>query len=328
MRDMDSPCDHQAETGARALPYSGPMSRATEERVALVALLRTLGKSGSWASVTERVLECRSALEIWDEKTGGSLVPDPNLTEAYERAEADVRMWAAAGYEMVGILDGAYPSRLREIHQAPPFLFAAGELRSEDLAIAVVGSRKASERGLRIATSISTALATEHVTVLSGLAAGIDAAAHTAALTAGGRTVAIIGTGIAKQYPAANRALQAEIAEKGLVLSQFWPDAPPQPRNFLMRNAVMSGYGRATVVVEASERSGARAQARMAVEHGRPVILIDQVVDMNEWARALIGRPGVYVARGMDEAMSHIHRVLTRDDRVDSLLGELRGVGL
>lgn len=229
---------------------------------------------------------------------------------------------------MVGILDPTYPAQLREIHQAPPFLFAAGELRANDPAIAVVGSRKASDRGLGIATAIAEALARWGVTVLSGLAAGVDAAAHTAALAAGGRTVAIIGTGINKHYPAANRALQRQIVEKGLVLSQFWPDAPPQQHNFLLRNAAMSGYGQATVVVEAGEKSGARAQARMAVEHGRPVILVDQVVSANEWAKALVDRPGVYVARGYDEALEHIRAVLDKEDAVNRLLRDLLGAGL
>ena len=95
-----------------------------------------------------------------------------------------------------------------------------------------------------------------------------------------------------------------------------------------MRNAVMSGYGRATVVVEASEQSGARAQARMAVEHGRPVILTDQVVAANQWAKVLIERPGVYVASDMEQALNHVHRVLSSDDSVDELLGDLLGAGL
>ena len=225
---------------------------------------------------------------------------------------------------MVGILDEAYPARLREIHQAPPFLFAAGELMTEDPAIAVVGSRKASERGLSIATSIATALADEHVTVLSGLAAEIDAAAHTAAL-AGWRTY--------RRHHRYRHQQAVPGREPGASRSDRREGSRLQPaytgrHNFLMRNAVMSGYGYATVVVEAGEQSGARAQARMAVEHGRPVILTDQVVATNEWAKALIERPSVYVASGMEEAMNHIRRVLNRDNKVDELLGELLGAGL
>jgi len=315
------------EVNGVRLAYAGQMT-TTEEHAALVALLRTLARGERWASVTERVLEFGSAIAVWDEKTGEALLPDPALSDAYDQARTDVLDWVAAGYRMIGILDPDYPARLREIHQAPPFLFAAGELRTDDPAIAVVGSRNASERGLSIATAIADELARRDVTVLSGLAAGIDAAAHTAALAAGGRTVAIIGTGINKQYPAANRALQQQIVEAGLVLSQFWPDAPPQQHNFLMRNAVMSGYGRATVVVEAGEKSGARAQARMAVEHGRPVILTDHVVATNEWAKALVDRPGVHVARGYDDALEHITAVLNKESEVGRLLHDLLGAGL
>ena len=313
---------------ASSLAYPGDMTTDVDEHVALVALLRTLGRGERWASVTERVLEQGSAVTVWEDKTDQMLVPDAALSSAYEQAAADVKAWQDAGHVMVGILDPNYPARLREIHQAPPLLFAVGQLRANDRAIAIVGSRKASDRGLKIASTIADALARQGVTVLSGLAAGIDAAAHTAALAISGRTVAIIGTGITKQYPAANRALQQQIMERGLVLSQFWPDAPPQPQNFLMRNAVMSGYGLATVVVEASEHSGARAQARMAVEHGRPVILTNLVVDVNEWAKALVGRPGVYVAHGHDEALEHIATVLDKENQVSRLLDDLVGTTL
>ena len=118
-------------------------------------------------------------------------------------------------------------------------------------------------------------------------------------------------------YPAENRGLQNEIADRGLVLSQFWPDAPPQKHTFLMRNATMSGYGLATVVVEAGEMSGVRAQARIAVEHGRQVILTDRVVDTNEWAQKLIGRPGVHVA-------GSVSAVLDVVEQVEAMWGELR----
>ena len=101
------------------------------------------------------------------------------------------------------------------------------------------------------------------------------------------------------------------------MLSQFWPDAPPQRHNFLMRNATMSGYGLATVVVEAGEQSGSRAQARMAVEHGRPVILTSLVVERNDWARALAGRPGVHVAGSLQAVL----------DVVDQFIGEPAAVG-
>jgi DNA processing protein len=161
------------------------------------------------------------------------------------------------------------------------------------------------------------------MTVASGLARGIDTAAHHAALDAGGRTVAVIGTGISRAYPAENRALQEEIAARGLVLSQFWPDASPSKQSFPMRNVTMSGYGLATVVVEAGEQSGARIQARVAVEHGRQVILTDQVVARNAWAQALLGRPGVHLASDVDRVMDVVEQVVTMWDEIRRLVTPL-----
>jgi len=161
------------------------------------------------------------------------------------------------------------------------------------------------------------------VTVIAGLAAGIDTAAHRAALDARGRTVAVIGTGINKQYPAANRELHREIAARGLLLSQFWPDAPPQKHTFIMRNATMSGYGMATVVVEAGEHSGTRSQARMAVEHGRPVILTDMVVAGTSWGKELVGRPGVHVADSLQSVIETVVGIIEARAQVETELRRL-----
>ncbi len=126
-------------------------------------------------------------------------------------------------------------------------------------------------------------------------------------------------------YPAANRNLQERIACEGLVLSQFWPDAPAIKKSFPLHNATMSGYGRATIVVEAGETSGARIQARVGVEHGRAVILNECVVRANAWARALQRRPGVYVVCGVDEVLDVV--VALRPDLDDVLNGVLAIAG-
>ncbi|GAA3754215.1 hypothetical protein GCM10022225_43750 [Plantactinospora mayteni] len=157
---------------------------------------------------------------------------------------------------------------------------------------------------------MATSLAERGVTVASGLAKGIDTAAHSAALDAGGRTVAVIGTGIRRYYPAANRQLQDQITEVGLVISQFWPDAQPTKQSFPMRNAVMSGYAVATVVVEAGETSGARIQARLALQHGRPVVLTSQVMRC-DWAKTFAENPGVYVVHGTVELLEAIEDILS-----------------
>ncbi|WP_328854453.1 DNA-protecting protein DprA [Microbispora hainanensis] len=220
--------------------------------------------------------------------------------------------WDSAGIGVHAFFDPDYPSRLRSIHQTPPVLFSRGTLRADHRAIAVAGTRQASERGLGIASAVATDLARNGVTVVSGLAKGIDTAAHRAALDADGRTVAVIGTGINQFYPAQNRALQERISCDGLVISQFWPDTPPHQRNFPMRNAVMSGYAAATVVVEAPWKSGARIQARLALEHGRPVIMPDQLLE-HDWARDYAKKPGVHVVASLGELL----------DVVEGLISEL-----
>ncbi|WP_431917738.1 DNA-processing protein DprA [Micromonospora wenchangensis] len=286
------------------------MDRATSERAALVALLRQADLS--WSDAAHAVQEDGSALRVLGRTVGlaDTLFPDTrSVDELVDAAAADLAAWQAEGITVRAFFDDDYPAQLRDVREMPPLLFARGDLRPDFRAIAVVGSRDASDRGLEIAGSVATSLALRGVTVVSGLAKGIDTAAHEAALAAGGRTVAVIGTGIRRHYPAANRALQEHIAEVGLVISQFWPDAAPTKQSFPMRNAVMSGYAAATVVVEAGERSGARIQARLALQHGRPVVLTGQVM-RHDWAQAFAGRPGVHVARGTLELVEAVETIL------------------
>jgi DNA processing protein len=141
-----------------------------------------------------------------------------------------------------------------------------------------------------MARSIAQALVQRDISVIAGLALGIDTAAHTATLDAGGRTVALIASGIRKQYPE-NRTLHEQIASKGLLLSQFWPDAPPRSTTSSCGTPRCPGTGW-PLSWSRQENSGARAQARMAVEHGRPVILTDLVVNSTAWGTSFIGRPG------------------------------------
>ncbi|RZL22239.1 MAG: DNA-processing protein DprA [Rhodococcus sp. (in: high G+C Gram-positive bacteria)] len=290
------------------------------EHVALVALLRLRPGGLNWRKLTEQVLDYGSASAVWEFHTSQELLPSPDATHALFEAETDLARWRDQGLSFISILDDEFPQRLLDIVETPPFLVAQGTTSRRDLGLSVVGSRKASERGLDMARSIATNIAAGGLTVISGLAAGIDTAAHTAALSAGGRTVAFIATGSLRTYPAANKSLHAEIADRGLVLSQFWPDASPARYTFLMRNALMSGYGLATIVVEAGETSGARAQARMAVEHGRPVILSDLVVESNAWARELLHKPGVSVASSIREISDIVERIREQPRRTHDAL--------
>lgn len=299
------------------------MSTASEERIALVALLRLRPEGLRWAELTQRVLEHGSALVALRALTGDQLFLTSAQEDELEAAAKDLDTWAAEGMRFTTVLDQDYPRRLRDIHQVPPFLFARGDLRPDEDAVSVVGSRAASAQGVKMATSVAHALVDEGIAVISGLAAGIDTAAHRATLEVGGRPVGVIGTGMRLQYPAANRLLHDEVARSGLLLSQFWPDAPPRKQSFPMRNATMSGYGLATVVIEAGEHSGARIQARLAVEHGRSVILSDLVLDSTAWAKHLQGRPGVHVAASTDEVMATIREIRDLDREVQGTLQSL-----
>lgn len=297
----------RADTGGSTI---GEVPDEIMERAALLALLRRA--YSDWPRIACDVLERGSAAALLTEQIAehDALLPAADdADQLIAEAAALLAGWEAAGYGVHTILDDSYPPQLREIRELPPVVFTRGRMADDTRAIAVVGSRKATERGLRIAGVVAETLAKRSITVVSGLAAGIDTAAHEAALRAAGRTVAVIGTGIKRYYPAANRGLQQRIAAEGLVVSQFWPDAPPRKQHFPMRNAVMSGYAAATVVIEAGENSGARNQARLALQHGRPVVLLSDLL-VHGWARALAPKPGVTVAASPDELFAVIDEIL------------------
>lgn len=278
------------------------------EQAALLVALR-MGQR-PWAETTMRVEAAGSAVAVVEELISPvepTLDYKPiDLDAEIRSVQAEIEEWAAEGISLVTLLDELYPIQLLLVHQRPPFLTYRGlPDPGETNAVAVVGSRAASVVGLQRARNVTTALCNHGTTVVSGLAAGIDASAHRAALDAGSRTVAVVGTGLRHCYPAENRDLQQEIARTGLVVSQFQPDTRPAKSNFPMRNAVMSGLTVATVVIEAGEHSGARTQARLALEHGRHVFLMPEVM-VNDWARAIADRPNTTVL----ESMEHLLKVL------------------
>lgn len=298
-----------------------------DERAALLALL--LRSRAGWRETTDTVLEAGSAWRVLQESATptDALFPLDPVTAVPELAQARSLLADAnaRGTGVHGFLDDEYPPQLRQIHEMPPVLFSRGELADDSRAIAVVGSRSASARGREIAARIAGILTGDGVTVVSGLAAGVDTAAHTGALHAGGRTVAVLGTGINHYYPRENRALQEKIATRGLLLSQFLPDAKPTRQNFPMRNAVMSGYAAATVVVEAGEHSGARTQARLALEHGRQVVLPQELL-ANSWARGIAERPGVHIVSGMRELTDTVGLILAETESEPAELAETTDV--
>jgi DNA processing protein len=284
------------------------------EQAALLALLRDLKRG--WSQVADDVEEAGSALAVLERQAAGGqgdlLAGDPevDVDEQVHRAEIAIKTWNAAGLALVTLLDEDYPEQLRTIHQRPPFLFYRGQLESRDAGgVAVVGTRHPTDGGLRRARAIAAGLAERGITVISGLAAGVDTAAHQGALRAGGRTVAVVGSGLERAYPKENAELQDQLGREHLVLSQFWPNTAPTQRTFPMRNAVMSGYAAATVVVEASGHSGAKMQARLALQHGRPVFLLDSLLE-HSWAQEYSRKPGTRVVATADDVLAALDDLL------------------
>jgi DNA processing protein len=223
------------------------------------------------------------------------------------RAETEILAAGRVGAELVTVLDENYPPNLRLVPNRPPFLFYRGTLAETDVcSVAVVGTRDASGAGLAQAGLWSGRLAEAGVTVISGLARGIDTAAHRAALASGGRTIAVLGPGITRWYPPENRALAGQIVLAGAVVSQFWPTQMPGKDTFPRRNVVTSGLSQGTLVIEASHTSGAKMQARLAQEHAKLVFLTETLVAEQDWARAYVDRRGAITIRSVDEVLPHL----------------------
>ena len=176
--------------------------------------------------------------------------------------------------------DPGYPQRLLTIYDYPPLLYVRGRLsEADELAVAVVGSRRASSYGRKVAQNIAAGLAQRGVTVISGLARGVDSVAHRGALAVGGRTVAVLGSGIDVIYPAENKALAGQIVQNGAVMSEFPPGSGPEAGHFPRRNRIISGLSMGVVVVEAGVRSGALLTARFALDQNREVFAVPGNID-------------------------------------------------
>lgn len=211
--------------------------------------------------------------------------------KAYAKADSELAAAAASGAKLTTVLDSDYPLNLCFVYNLPPFLFYRGSLRPDRDArsLAVVGTRRASRDGLAQAHRLAAELVQHGITVTSGLASGIDTAAHRATLAAGGRTIAVSPVGITGVYPAKNRALSEEIEQNGgLVVSPFFATSGVDRARFRRRNVVTSGISQGTVVVEAGWRSGARMQARVACEHDRQVFLLSGLAGRTEWAAEML----------------------------------------
>ncbi len=231
--------------------------------------------------------------------------------------------------------DEAYPRRLREIDQSPPVIYLRGELLpDDDWSVAIVGTRRITPYGRQVTEELSNVLARNGVTVVSGLARGVDATAHKSALTGGGRTIAVLGSGVDRIYPPEHRSLAEKILSSGALLSDYPPGTPPEGVNFPPRNRIISGLALAVIVVEAGERSGALITAEFAAEQGRDVfaipgnILAPQSKGANrliqQGARLLL-EPGE-VLEALDLNMVTLHRTARKTIPADEVEARLLSV--
>ena len=187
---------------------------------------------------------------------------DIDLDALYEKIQQ-------SGVQVITWEDDEYPRRLKEIDQAPPVLYLRGSITLEDeWAVSIVGTRRVTGYGRQVSNEIASYLARNGITVVSGLARGVDGLSHQAALNAGGRTIAVLGCGVDRVYPPEHRNLAESIIEKGAMISDYPPGTPPDGANFPPRNRIISGLSLATIIVEAGVRSGALITATFAVEQG------------------------------------------------------------
>lgn len=193
-----------------------------------------------------------------------------------ENANAEIERLEALHARVITLEDEDYPALLREIHDPPIALYVRGDLPKAHAqpCLAVVGSRRCSTYGVNTAQMLARDLAANGLTIVSGMARGIDAAAHRGAMEAGGQTIAIVGTGLETTYPKEHKGLEAEIMVQGAVISEFPLGTPPLPQNFPYRNRILSGLCFGVLVIEAAEHSGSLITARLAYEQGREVFAV------------------------------------------------------
>ena len=232
---------------------------------------------------------------------------DLTLSRLRHLAATTLDRAALAGAASVGWSDPAYPPLLAAIIDPPPVLWIRGLLSAfEPPAVAIVGSRAGSSYALAVAERLAADLTARGVVVVSGLARGVDSAAHRGALTAGA-TIAVLGSGPDVVYPKEHDNLAHEIAATGLVLSELAPGTPPQPHFFPMRNRIISGLSRAVVIVEAGERSGSLITARSALEQGRDVLAVPGSIlsARNRGGHALL-RDGAKIVESADDILEEL----------------------
>ncbi len=225
----------------------------------------------------------------------------------------DIQRAIDKGFQIVTMADRRYPRLLRQIPDPPAYFYLAGQLPADADMVAMVGSRNATTYGLSICRRLSHQLASQGICVVSGMALGIDSAAHRGALAAKGTTVAVLGSGLNRIYPRQNRGLFKEICTSGAVISEFELEAEPDAHHFPRRNRIISGMALGTVVVEAARRSGSLITARMAAEQNREVFAVPGSIDS-------------FKSSGTHSLIQQGAKLVTSvDDIIEELIPRLRG---
>ena len=283
-------------------PFPGPL-----DTIDLVAL--SLLPVSWWRGVGERLRAGDTPADILDRLLGERSPGRPGKpAELRSRAAAAVARGAERGITPIPLSDAAYPPALFAIVDPPPVLWLRGQVTALDApAVAIVGSRAATPYGLAVGERLAADLAARGVAVVSGLARGVDSAAHRGALAAAGCTVAVLGSGADVIYPREHGSLAREIQQRGAILSELVPGTPPQKHLFPQRNRVISGLSRAVVVIEAGEKSGSLITARCALEQGREVLAVpgNVLTGRNRGAHGLL-RDGAKIVESADDILEEL----------------------
>ncbi len=266
---------------------------------------------------------------LWREAGANDKVVDGLAEPDWTGVDGDLRWLETAGHHLLTLEDTAYPDRLREIASPPLGLFCLGDPDVlNTVQFALVGSRNPSRSGEDMAGDFAATLSRHGLVITSGLAMGIDAAAHQGALRAGGLTVAVCGTGLDRVYPASNRELAHAIAAQGVLVSEFAPGMPPMPQNFPRRNRIISGLSVGVLVVEAARKSGSLITARMAMEQGREVFAIPGSIH-NPLARGChrLIRDGAILVESAEDVLEELAPQLPIMDNAAAPRGETGPAG-
>lgn len=285
-----------------------------EEELYWLALRMTPGLGTRWMARliehfrTPRAVFAASRSQLEALGLSGAVAQSLTSGCAFEDAVIQQEKMHAAGAVAVTLSDDRYPWRLREIYDPPVVLFARGRLELlGSVMLAVVGTRRATPYGLAATERLAGDLARAGLVIVSGMARGIDTAAHKAALAAGAPTVAVLGCGVDVIYPVENRRLADQIAERGLLLSEFPMGTPAYPQNFPIRNRIISGLSAGVLVVEGAQYSGSSITARLALEQNREVFAVPgNITSRMSWGPNLLIKQGAKLVQDANDVLAEL----------------------